>query len=300
MNNMTSIDNMADMQELTTSAGASAAVRTPHILAAEINTIKCQTGKVILHSLLEIGRRLKEAKSLVAHGEWGKWLEHEVSYTQRTAQNLMSLHSEYGKPQPALPGAQAQVQEMPDLSYTQALILLGVPEEERVQFIDELDIDSISTRELKKAVEERRKAQHEKEQAERESSDLKKVLDDEKQKNTQLASERDDLKQKTDKLQKSQQELEQTVQEKALELKKLSESANIRSYQRVSNELAATQIKLLTGKIAFRYEALTKALKELTYEMDLLLKIDKEVHAEYAKTLNEFLIKAIEARMGKK
>ena len=72
----------------------------------------------------------------------------------------------------------------------------------------------------------------------------------------------------------------------------------VKSYQRVSNELDAAQIQLLTGKIAFRYETLEKAFKELTYEMDLLAKLDTQVHGEYKKLLNGFLIKAMEERMG--
>jgi predicted HAD superfamily phosphohydrolase len=40
----------------------------------------------------------------------------------------------------------------------QALILLGVPEEEREQFITEIDIENMSVRELKKAVKERDQA----------------------------------------------------------------------------------------------------------------------------------------------
>ncbi|SDG61623.1 hypothetical protein SAMN05443529_104189 [Desulfosporosinus hippei DSM 8344] len=67
----------------------------------------------------------------------------------------------------------------------------------------------------------------------------------------------------------------------------------------MNNELAAAQIKLLTFKIAFCFESLEKAFKELSYEMDLLAKVDDKVHGEYAKKLNGFLIKTMEERMGK-
>lgn len=39
---------------------------------------------------------LKEAKSLVKHGEWGKWLEESVNYSHRTAGRLIQLYEEYG------------------------------------------------------------------------------------------------------------------------------------------------------------------------------------------------------------
>lgn len=53
-------------------------------------------------------------------------------------------------------------QALQNLNYSQALILLGVPEEERAQFLDELDVESMSVRELKKAVQERDQALQEK------------------------------------------------------------------------------------------------------------------------------------------
>jgi len=70
--------------------------RTPFVIAAEINTIKYQTEKILLAGAVEIGRRLTEAKALLPHGEWSKWLEDQVNFTQRTAQNLMRIYEEYG------------------------------------------------------------------------------------------------------------------------------------------------------------------------------------------------------------
>ncbi|NLI93000.1 MAG: DUF3102 domain-containing protein [Peptococcaceae bacterium] len=71
--------------------------RTPHIIAAEINIIKQQTNKILLTNAIEIGRRLKEAKDLLKYGEWGKWLEESVNYSQSTADRLMQLFEEYGR-----------------------------------------------------------------------------------------------------------------------------------------------------------------------------------------------------------
>lgn len=59
--------------------------RTPLVIAAEINRIKQQTSKIMLTNAIEVGKRLKEAKALLPHGEWGKWLIESVSYSQRTA-----------------------------------------------------------------------------------------------------------------------------------------------------------------------------------------------------------------------
>ncbi|WP_040411072.1 DUF3102 domain-containing protein [Desulfosporosinus sp. OT] len=265
--------------------------RTPLLIAAEINIIKHQTEEMVLNNFIEIGRRLTEVKIMIKHGEWGKWLKESVGFSQNRAEKLMRLFDAYGGQQLALRGAGGQAQELPNLSYTHALILLGVPEEDRAQFINDIDIESITTRELQQAVNDLKRSQQEK-------AGIQKTLDEEKEKNTQLAKECDNLKKETSDLRKSKQELQQDVEKKAMENKKLTENSNLKSYQRVSNELAAAQIKLLTGKVAFRYETLDKAFKELMYEMDLLAKIDPQVHAEYKKMVNDFLIKAMEKRMG--
>jgi hypothetical protein len=141
--------------------------RTPAIIAAEINSIKNQTMQMVLCNSIEIGNRLIEAKEILEHGEWGKWLESSVNYSQRTANNLMRVAEEYGADQLALFGANAKSQALANLSYTQAVALLGVPTEEREAFVEEHDVANISTRELQQAIKERDEALKAKEQAEK-------------------------------------------------------------------------------------------------------------------------------------
>jgi chromosome segregation ATPase len=129
--------------------------RSPELIAAEINNIKNQTRKMMLYNSIEIGRRLIEAKTLVAHGEWGKWLVESVDYSQRTATNLMRIFEEYGAEQLSLLGENAKSQALANLSYTQAISMLGLPEEEREKFVENNDLDSMSTRELQQAIKER-------------------------------------------------------------------------------------------------------------------------------------------------
>lgn len=71
-------------------------VRDGDIIAAEINVIKENANRVLIASAIEIGKRLVEAKSLLEHGQWMKWLEEKVDYSQSTANNLMKLYQEYG------------------------------------------------------------------------------------------------------------------------------------------------------------------------------------------------------------
>lgn len=144
-------------------------VRTPVIIAAEINSIKDQTRTMILCNSIEIGRRLHEAKLLVDHGEWGDWLKNHIDYSKSTANNLMRIFEEYGANQIALFGDNSKSQALGNLSYTQAVALLGVPDKE--EFIQENDIENMSTRQLQEAVKAQKDAEKRAEEAEKKASE---------------------------------------------------------------------------------------------------------------------------------
>lgn len=139
------------------------------IVTTEINTIKDQTRRVVLSAAIEIGRRLVEAKSMLNHGEWGKWLEERVDYSQSTADNLMKLYNEYGSNQESLFENFTKSQAFGNLTYTKALALLAIPAEDREKFAEEHDVESMSTRELQEAIRQRDEA---KQQAQKYFDDL--------------------------------------------------------------------------------------------------------------------------------
>lgn len=156
--------------------------RTSQVIAAEINGIKDQTRKMALLASIEIGQRLVEVKAMLEHGQWGEWLKEAVDYSQSTAQNLMRIYQEYGSNQSALyEGANSQA--LGDLSYTQAVALLGIPADEREAFIEEHDVPNMSSRELQNAV--------------KRAAELQKKLEKAQEQNRQLvtseASAREDL-----------------------------------------------------------------------------------------------------------
>ena len=157
-------------------------IRTAENIAIEINTIKKQTQKVMLSASIEIGRRLSEAKSLVPHGSWGDWLEQNVNYSERTAQNLIKIYDQYSdKGMDALFGN--DLDAFAELSYTQAVALLALPTvDERKEFVETHDMETMSTRELQEAI----KAQK---AAEDEAAQLKEKLKAEKEKSRKLKDE---------------------------------------------------------------------------------------------------------------
>ena len=95
--------------------------RTTQVIAAEINLIKYQAERIYLAAAVEIGRRLTEAKALLKYGEWGKWLEESVDFSQSRANKLMRIFKEYGA------GLLTSSNSDPDpnLNYSQAVLLLG-------------------------------------------------------------------------------------------------------------------------------------------------------------------------------
>lgn len=114
-------------------------IREAAVIAREINEIKQEVKATVVQGAIAIGRKLQEAKSIVPYGEWGKWLEENVNYSASTAQNLMRIADEYGR---------KETQALGDISYTQAVALLQLPYDEREKFVEEHDMEEISTREL--------------------------------------------------------------------------------------------------------------------------------------------------------
>lgn len=128
-------------------------------LTVEINIYKAQAGAAII----EIGRRLTEAKDLLEHGQWLPWLQDRVEFSESAAQRFMRLAKEYSNPS-----------ALTDLGATKALALLALPSVERDDFIaathvvdgQEKAVEDMTTRELEKVIRERDEAMRAKKEAE--------------------------------------------------------------------------------------------------------------------------------------
>ena len=146
------------MEHLTNPASASP-VRTPEIIGEEIRSLSAAATATTVWFAVEIGRRLNEAKELVGHGGWLDFLRKETQFSSSTAQNLMRVYREYGANQGNLFGAElANSQTFGNLTYTKALALLALPEEEREEFVEVHDVEAMSTRELQDAIRARDEA----------------------------------------------------------------------------------------------------------------------------------------------
>lgn len=130
------------------------AVRSIEIVTAEIHTIRDNVARVFMDGVVQIGRRLEEAKQLVPQGEWLTYLDQQLGYKPSTAQNYMRIAREFGNGQVSLSGKTAQ-DVFGGLGYSQLLPLLGMPEEEREELAEEHDLTGMSSREIAELVKER-------------------------------------------------------------------------------------------------------------------------------------------------
>lgn len=120
-------------------------------------------------SMVEIGKRLLEAKQCLPHGAWGEWLKNEVDFSERTAQNFMRIAKEYTNPQ--------LIADIGN-SASKAIMLLSMPEEEREEFVgeaheingEEKTVAEMTNKELQEVLKELEAERKEKEK-------LKKQLD---------------------------------------------------------------------------------------------------------------------------
>ncbi|EHQ89522.1 DUF3102 domain-containing protein [Desulfosporosinus youngiae] len=248
--------------------------RTTQVIAAEINMIKYQTERIYLAAAVEIGRRLTEAKALLEHGEWGKWLEESVDFSQSRANKLMRIFTEYGAGQLASSNSDPG----PNLNYSQAVLLLGIPKEERAQFILDMDIEGMTKQELRQAIKERRQTRQEKDRALQEKEDLRKTVAEQSGIITGLTGELADLKVQLEKVRTAKGELDKTARQLKDSLESLQKSSSAKGYKGVR-----------ASQIAFLCENLDKTLKQVKHELIQIAPNDKETYITYKNKVYDLL-----------
>ena len=127
------------------------------VLAGEINLLEHQARETFKATAVQIGQRLIEAQGYVQKGRWGEWLENNIHYSTRKAQQLMQVAEAYaGKELP---------ESYDGLSFTQIYDLLAAPAEERDALAAQAVEEGLSTRQLKeriRALEEQKQADNRK------------------------------------------------------------------------------------------------------------------------------------------
>ena len=249
-----------------------------------INLTEEARATVLLYSA-EIGRRLYEAKAILGHGEWGDWLKNEVHFSQRTAENHMRIFEAYGSPQISLFGAELKSKTFANLSYSAALKLLAVPDEEREDFINDNDIANKSVREIDALIKERDEAIAELERSRSSLDDITSQLEDARTAMTdsmkdleKLTAERsqlsDELNSLMDKLEKSKasekkakDKLKQLMENPEIPEEKLAELRS--QIEKETAEAHAAEVANQLKDIKAKYEAAEAAEIQARREAEL-------------------------------
>lgn len=272
--------------------------RTPEMVAAEINLIKDQTRKLVLSNSILIGKKLQEVKEMLEPGQFGKWLSEAVDFSQSTANNLMRVYDEYGADQGVLFGSAAKSEVVEKLTYTQAVLLLGVPTEQRDEFIEAEHVEDLSTRELKAKIKELKEA---KESAEQEAKKKAKLAQEATEK---LAAVNDEVAKSNKEariLLDSQSEIITELQDKALENKKIAEALNS---QRDALETEAKELRKSLADKEQESTALEERIKDLEEQLKQPVtvatktEVIEKVPEAVAQELEQLRAKLAEAQLG--
>ena len=274
------------MNEAIIAQSPSVPAREIGIVTAEIKELKQQFCKMALMYAVEIGRRLVEAKSVLPHGEWGKWLSEEVEFSQSTANDYMKLFEEYGNSQLTFFGAVTNSQSFANLPYTKALKLLAVPAEEREEFAKEVDAENISVRKLDIAIKERNAAIKEAQEAKARQAEIEERADTAELARMEAearAAEADFLRVKVEELEASLKASEEKVEKTKEKLKK------------AQNDPKIPPEKLAEIKAEAEKTAKEGTEKALSAELEAARKAAKD--AESARLTAELVAKRAEERL---
>lgn len=285
------------MSELSTTNSQPA--RTVEAVTLEIQTLQRQAQQLLLGYAIEIGRRLVEVKAMLPHGQWGTYIKEQVGYSQSTANNLMRIFEEYGTAQQSIFGPEAISQAIGNLSYTKALRLLALPADEREAFVEEHQVEDMSTRELEAAIRERDDAlrRAEEDRAEREAAEQAraKIAEDMRLANERVAQ----LSRELEELRSRPVEVAvQHAEEEELEQARREAAADARArVEALEKELAAArkqqsdllnQHQEMDQKLKEARQERRDAREELKQTREALERARKELRASGNKEITQF------------
>lgn len=176
------------MEEIMTYETDLPEVRDIDTITAEINILKENAGITII----EIGRRLIEAKEQLSHGEWLPWLRDEVQFSEDTAQRFMRIAKEYGN-------SLSNTAPVRYLGVSKALQILALPDFQREDFIsekhevdgEEKSVFEMTKKELDQAIKEKLELQNQVDEYSERADELEEQVD---KLEVQLRAAQEDLK----------------------------------------------------------------------------------------------------------
>lgn len=262
-------------------------------LGGEIRLLTMQARRMALSYAIQIGYRLRIAHEKVGPHGWAEWLKKETEFSPASASRFESLYEGYGADQGSLLGVEEKFPTLKNLSISNALRLLAVPEEERESFAQEHDVEHMSAREVEALVKERTAALEAEKQKlsdavdvlTHDRDDLKEDLDSAEEKLELTEAEKAKMEEQLLRIQQEIREIESRPQPVAVE----RDEQAIQEAVQAEREKARAQLE--KDVEAARKEA-EKAAKEKISDLNKEIKAFKEQQAEAAKQLEEVRAKA--------
>ena len=253
--------------------------------AGEERSITTITDEIIFYksvggqAVIEIGKRLIEAKAQLKHGEWLPWLSEKVEFSETSAQNFMRVAREYGN-----------TQLVGDLGVSKALALLALPASERENFAsekhlvngEEKSVAEMSKRELEEAVRQQKIAEAERNEARRALEAQRKETEEANAKVQAAQDAADAARAEVENAQGTALAAQERAAELERELKALREKpvdVAVQTVDASEEQIAAAVAEAKKDAEAEKTEALGKKAEELKKAKDELKKAKAEMAA---------------------
>lgn len=269
-------------------------------LAAEINAIKNHVRETVYIATCRIGEKLLLAKGAVGHGNWGQWLKDNVDYSERTAQNIITIYKNFNNKETKLFGTVPDAELLGKLNQSQLLALSSIKDEEkRTKFMEEHkeELPDMSKQELTKALAELKEAKETVAKKDSEVKALQRDLSRADKQHEAMAQEVEkyqnlfeDTKSQLEEAKKAPIEtttvtVEKMPEDKAKQLEMLKarvaeleaakpertpeEKKLIRHYENIRTEIEAllTQLSYMEGEKKYNYGAAVRNLMKGVLEM---------------------------------
>lgn len=183
-------------------------------------------------NMIEVGKRLIQAKEQVAHGEWAQWLSEKVDYSQERARQFMRVAEEFGNSNTCW-----------NLTPSKIIALLDLPANQRETFIQENHVSDMTTRELQAAIKAQKEAESKAETERQRADKLSKLLEAARTKAETVG----DIEEENETLRAANKQLEKNLREAGSPIVVETPVQVVPpDYERIKTELAqlkATQIK---------------------------------------------------------
>lgn len=221
----------------------------------EINQLKTEViilANQMATNILEIGKRLLAIREMVEHGQWNTWVEQNLPFSRRWANQYIRAYKEFGNSSSQLPAKKM-------------FLLLDLPAEQREDFIKDNPIEEMTTRELQKAIKE------------------KKALEEE---NRQLKNRKPEVVVKeVPTLPEEYHRMKRELREGKSEIERLTAELGVMERQAKLNDKDAKEYARLKEQISFltkRKDNLSRQIESATELSGLVVRVENFLKTELA------------------